>query len=135
MTLIKTAALLIATLLISGFVNAGHHEKGNHMMLAAQPGQVMVVYHWPCADADAGLSLLKGLIAYERDASPYPYSAAPALHEDGAVVSVDVHGSTESMNKAMAWQAADTEWQSQFTVMAAACGSADDLSSKVLTMQ
>ena len=135
MTLIKTAALLIATLLIPGFVNAGHHEKGNHMMLAAQPGQVMVVYHWPCADADAGLSLLKGLIAYERDASPYPYSAAPALHEDGAVVSVDVHGSTESMNKAMAWQAADTEWQSQFTVMAAACGSADDLSSKVLTMQ
>ena len=135
MTRIKTAALLIATLLIPGFVNAGHHEKGNHMMLAAQPGQVMVVYHWPCADADAGLSLLKGLIAYERDASPYPYSAAPALHEDGAVVSVDVHGSTESMNKAMAWQAADTEWQSQFTVMAAACGSADDLSSKVLTMQ
>ena len=135
MTLIKTAALLIATLLIPGFVNAGHHEKGNHMMLAAQPGQVIVVYHWPCADADAGLSLLKGLIAYERDASPYPYSAAPALHEDGAVVSVDVHGSTESMYKAMAWQAADTEWQSQFTVMAAACGSADDLSSQVLTMQ
>ena len=135
MTRIKTAALLIATLLIPSFVNAGHHEKGNHMMLAAQPGQVMVVYHWPCADADAGLSLLKGLIAYERDASPYPYSAAPALHEDGAVVSVDVHGSTESMNKAMAWQAADTEWQSQFTVMAAACGSADDLSSQVLTMQ
>ena len=135
MTRIKTATLLIATLLIPGFVNAGHHEKGNHMMLAAQPGQVMVVYHWPCADADAGLSLLKGLIAYERDASPYPYSAAPALHEDGAVVSVDVHGSTESMNKAIAWQAADTEWQSQFTVMAAACGSADDLSSQVLTMQ
>jgi hypothetical protein len=105
------------------------------MMLAAQPGQVMVVYHWPCADADAGLSLLKALIAYERDASPYPYSAAPALHEDGAVVSVDVHGSSESMNKAIAWQAADTEWQAQFTVMAATCGSADDLSSHVLTMQ
>jgi hypothetical protein len=121
--------------LIPGFVNAGHHEKGNHMMLAAQPGQVMVVYHWPCADADAGLSLLKALIAYERDASPYPYSAAPALHEDGAVVSVDVHGSSESMNKAIAWQAADTEWQAQFTVMAATCGSADDLSSHVLTMQ
>jgi hypothetical protein len=135
MTRIKTAALLIATLLIPGFVNAGHHEKGNHMMLAAQPGQVMVVYHWPCADADAGLSLLKALIAYERDASPYPYSAAPALHEDGAVVSVDVHGSSESMNKAISWQAADTQWQAQFTVMAATCGSADDLSSHVLTMQ
>ena len=135
MTRIKTATLLIATLLIPGFVNAGHNEKGNHMMLAAQPGQVMVVYHWPCADADAGLSLLKALIAYERDASPYPYSAAPALHEDGAVVSVDVHSSSESMNKAIAWQAADTEWQAQFTVMAATCGSADDLSSHVLTMQ
>ena len=135
MTRIKTATLLIATLLMPGFVNAGHHEKGNHMMLAAQPGQVMVVYHWPCADADAGLSLLKALIAYERDASPYPYSAAPALHEDGAVVSVDVHGSSESMNKAIAWQAADTEWQAQFTVMAATCGSADDLSSHLLTMQ
>ena len=135
MTPIKTATLLIATLLIPGFVNAGHHEKGIHMMLAAQPGQVMVVYHWPCADADAGLSLLKALIAYERDASPYPYSAAPALHEDGAVVSVDVHGSSESMNKAIACQAADTEWQAQFTVMAATCGSADDLSSHVLTMQ
>jgi hypothetical protein len=105
------------------------------MMLAAQPGQVMVVYHWPCADADAGLSLLRALIAYERDASPYPYSAAPALHEDGAVVSVDVHGSTESMNNALAWQAADEEWQAQFAVMEATCGSADDLSSHVLTMQ
>ena len=135
MTLIKAAALLIATLLIPGFVNAGHHEKGNHMMLAAQPGQVMIVYHWPCADAGAGLSLLKALIAYERDASPYPYSAAPALHEDGAVVSVDVHGSAESMNSATAWQAADTEWQAKFAEMEAACGSAEDLSSHVLTMQ
>jgi hypothetical protein len=135
MTLIKTATLLIATLLIPGFASAGHHEKGNHMMLAAQPGQVMIVYHWPCADAGAGLSLLKALIAYERDASPYPYSAAPALHEDGAVVSVDVHGSAESMNNATAWQAADTEWQAQFAEMEAACGSAEDLSSHVLTMQ
>ncbi len=93
MTLIKTATLLIAPLWIPVIAIAGHHEKGDHMMLAAQPGQMMIVYHWPCADADAGLSLLKALIAYERDASPYPYSAAPAIHEDGAVVSVDVHGS------------------------------------------
>ena len=117
MTLIKTAVLLIAPLLMSGIAGAGHHEKGNHMMLAAQPGQVM------------------SMIAYERDASPYPYSAAPALHEDGAVVSVDVHGSVESMNNATAWQAADEEWQAQFAVMVAACGSADDLSAHVLTMQ
>ncbi|MDA9941008.1 hypothetical protein N9C62_00200 [Luminiphilus sp.] len=135
MRLIKTATLLMATLLISVTATAGHHEKGDHMMLAAQPGQVMIVYHWPCADANAGLSLLKALIAYERDASPYPYSAAPALHEDGAVVSVDVHGSVASMNNATAWQAADEEWQAQFAVMAAACGSAEDLTAHVLTMQ
>ena len=75
------------------------------------------------------------MIAYERDASPYPYSAAPAVHEDGALVSVDVHGSAESMEKAFAWQAEDTTWQAQFAAMAAACGSADDLTTNVLTMQ
>ena len=95
----------------------------------------MVVYHWPCADTDAGLTLIKEMIAYERDASPYPYSAAPAMHEDGALVSVDVHGSAESMEKAFAWQAEDATWQAQFAAMAAACGSADDLTTNVLTMQ
>ena len=85
---------------------AGHHEKGEGVMLAAQPGQVMIVYHWPCADAELGLSLLRDMIAYERDASPYPYTAAPAIHADGALAK-----------------------------MAAACGSADDLTAHVLTMQ
>ena len=135
MTLIKTAALAIATSLATSIAIADHHEKGEHMSLAAQPGQIMVVYHWPCADADAGLTLIKEMIAYERDASPYPYSAAPAVHEDGALVSVDVHGSAESMEKAFAWQAEDTTWQAQFAAMAAACGSADDLTTNVLTMQ
>ena len=50
---------------------AGHHEKGEGVMLAAQPGQMLIVYHWPCADAALGLSLLREMIAYERDASPY----------------------------------------------------------------
>ena len=135
MTLIKTAALAIAASLAAGIAVAGHHEKGEHISLAAQPGQIMVVYHWPCADTDAGLTLIKEMIAYERDASPYPYSAAPAVHEDGALVSVDVHGSAESMEKAFAWQAEDTTWQAQFAAMAAACGSADDLTTNVLTMQ
>ena len=40
MTRIKTAALAIATSLATGIAIAGHHEKGNHMKLAAQPGQV-----------------------------------------------------------------------------------------------
>ena len=135
MTLIKTTALALTALLLSATVAAGHHEKGEAPMLAARPGQIVIVYYWPCADTDSGMSLLKEMIAYERDASPHPYSAAPAIHSDGALVSVDVHSSAESMEKAVAWQEADATWQAQFAKMAAACGSADDLSVNVLTMQ
>ena len=135
MTVIKTTALALMTLLMSAMAAAGHHEKGEGPMLAAKPGQIVIVYYWPCADIDSGMSLLKEMIAYERDASPHPYSAAPAIHSDGALVSVDVHSSAESMEKAVAWQEADATWQAQFAKMAAACGSADDLSVNVLTMQ
>jgi len=135
MKVIKTIALALMTLLMSATAAAGHHEKGEGPMLAAKPGQIVIVYYWPCADADKGMSLIKEMIAYERDASPYPYSAAPAIHADGALVSVDVHSSAESMEKAVAWQEADATWQAQFSKMAAACGSADDLSVNVLTMQ
>ena len=132
---IKDSAFLVLVAAASATALAGHHEKGEGVMLAAQPGQVMIVYYWPCADAELGLSLLKDMIAYERDASPYPYTAAPAIHADGALVSVDVHPSAESMEKANAWQAEDAEWQAQLTKMAAACGSVDDLTAHVLTMQ
>ncbi len=135
MKVIKTAALALLTLLMSATAAAGHHEKGEGPMLAAKPGQIVIVYYWPCANVDKGMSLIKEMIAYERDASPYPYSAAPAIHADGALVSVDVHSSAESMEKAVAWQEADATWQAQFAKMAAACGSADDLSVNVLTMQ
>ena len=135
MTVIKTTALALMAFLISAAAVSGHHEKGEGPQLAAKPGQIVIVYHWPCADADKGMSLIKEMIAYERDASPYPYSAAPAIHADGALVSVDVHSSTESMEKALAWQEADATWQAQFAKMAAACGSADDLTVNVLTMQ
>ena len=135
MTLIKTTALSLMALLISAAVAAGHHEKGEGPMLAAKPGQIVIVYYWPCADAETGMSELKEMIAYERDASPHPYSASPAIHADGALVSVDVHSSAESMEKAVAWQEADAAWQAQFAKMEAACGSADDLSVNVLTMQ
>ena len=135
MTMIKTTALALMALLISAAAVGGDHEKGEGPQLAAKPGQIVIVYHWPCADADKGMSLIKEMIAYERDASPYPYSAAPAIHADGALVSVDVHSSIESMEKAVAWQEADAEWQAQFAKMAAACGSADDLTVNVLTMQ
>ena len=135
MTVIKTTALALMTLVMSATAAAGHHEKGEGPMLAAKPGQIVIVYYWPCADVDKGMSLLKEMITYERDASPYPYSAAPAIHADGALVSVDVHSSTESMEKAVAWQEADAAWQALFAKMAVACGSADDLSVNVLTMQ
>jgi len=114
---------------------AGHHEKGEGVMLAAQPGQMLILYHWPCADAPRGLSLLKEMIAYERSASPYPYSAAPGMHADGAVVSVDVHPSADSMEKATAWQAEDEQWQALLGQMADACGSVDDLTASVVTMK
>ena len=135
MTVIRTTALALMTLLMSATAVAGHHEKGEGPMLAAKPGQIVIVYYWPCANVDKGMSLIKEMIAYERDASPYPYSAAPAIHADGALVSVDVHSSAESMEKAVAWQEADATWQAQFAKMAAACGSADDLSVNVLTME
>ena len=135
MTVIKTTALALMALLMSATAAAGHHEKGEGPMLAAKPGQVVIVYYWPCADADTGMSLIKEMIAYERDASPYPYSAAPAIHADGALVSVDVHSSAQSMEKAVAWQETDATWQAQFAKMEAACGSADDLSVNVLSMQ
>ena len=135
MKVIKTTALAILALLMSATAAADHHEEGEGPMLAAKPGQIVIVYYWPCANVDTGMSLIKEMIAYERDASPYPYSAAPAIHADGALVSVDVHSSAESMEKAVAWQEADATWQAQFAKMAAACGSADDLSVNVLTMQ
>ena len=135
MAIIKTMGMMLMTLLITATAVAGHHEKGEGPMLAAKPGQIVIVYYWPCADAETGMSELKEMIAYERDAWPHPYSAAPAIHSDGALVSVDVHSSAESMEKAVAWQEADAAWQAQFAKMEAACGSADDLSVNVLTMQ
>ena len=135
MNIKKSLPIFVMGLLMPGLATAGHHEKSEGVALAAQPGQVMIVYHWPCADADRGLALLKKMIAYESTAAPYPYSAAPAIHEDGALVSVDVHSSADSMEKATAWQADDEAWQAQFAEMEAACGSADDLSMTVLSMQ
>ena len=70
MTVIKTIALALMALLISATAAAGHHEKseGPSPKLAAKPGQIVIVYYWPCADADNGMALLKEMIAYERDA-------------------------------------------------------------------
>ncbi len=132
---IKKAALLIAAITIPNMGAADHHEKGNTMMPAASSGQLVLVYHWPCADMNAGMAKLKSMIAYERDASPHPYSAAPAIHEDGALASIDVHSSTKSMEQAVAWQESDEKWQALLADLAEACGSADDLTVKTLSVQ
>ena len=116
-------------------MHSGHHQATNTMEPAAEAGQVIIVYHWPCADRESGLAILKSMIAYERTASPYPYSAAPAIHQDGALVSVDVHPSTESMEQAVAWQNTDAQWQSLFNDMVGVCGSADDLTQTLLMAQ
>ena len=62
MTVMKTTVLALMALLLSATAVAGHHEKGEGPKLAAMPGQIVIVYYWPCADADSGMSLLLSLI-------------------------------------------------------------------------
>jgi hypothetical protein len=131
----NTIAIFGFSLLVSGLAVADHHEKSGAVMPAAKSGQLIAYYHWPCADAETGLDLLKEMIAYESQHSPIPYSATPAIHEDGALVSIDVHGSAESLEKAAEWQNTDEQWQAWFAEMTEACGSADDLSMSILTVQ
>ena len=128
--------ILIGLLVISltTLAHAGHHEDGK-IGKAAKSGQLMVVYHWPCENLELGMKLLNEMITYESDASPYPYSAVSAVHEDGALASIDVHSSAESFEKAAGWQNEDSEWQRLFMAMADACGSADDLSARVLNVR
>ena len=131
----NTIAIFGISLLVSGLAAAGHHEKSEGVMPAASSGQLIAYYYWPCADAEKGMSLLKEMVAYESQHSPIPYSATPAVHEDGALVSVDVHSSAESREKAAEWQNTDEQWQAWFAEMTEACGSADDLSMSILTVQ
>ncbi|OUX77198.1 MAG: hypothetical protein CBC19_07895 [Oceanospirillales bacterium TMED59] len=114
--------------------HAGHQEGGK-ISKAAKSGQVLVVYHWPCEDLELGMKLLNEMITYESGASPYPYSAVSAVHEDGALASIDVHSSAESFEKAAGWQNEDPEWQRLFMAMADACGSADDLTAEILSVR
>jgi hypothetical protein len=62
MKLLNKRMILLSTLMVSGIVMAGHHEKGEAIAPAASAGQIMMMYHWPCADNDEGMSSLKGLI-------------------------------------------------------------------------
>lgn len=123
---------IVAMLSFCSFsVAVGAQEIGE----AAQSGQLMVVYHWPCEDLEAGLTLLDEMNIYEGGASPIPYSAISAVHDDGALASIDVHSSQQAFEKAAAWQDADAEWQRIFAAMVDACGSADDLSFKSLRIR
>ena len=124
---------LLALSLIT-LAQAGHHEDGK-INKAAKSGQLVIVYHWPCENLELGMKLLNEMITYESDASPYPYSAVSAVHEDGALASIDVHSSAQSFEKAASWQNEDPEWQRLFMAMADACGSADELTAKVLSIR
>ena len=124
---------LLALSLIT-LAHAGHHEDGK-INKAAKSGQLVIVYHWPCENLELGMKLLNEMITYESDASPYPYSAVSAVHEDGALASIDVHSSAQSFEDAAGWQNEDPEWQRLFMAMADACGSADDLTAKVLNVR
>ena len=126
---IMTTMLVFLTFVVA----ANNLEKNNSMLPAAKPGQIVVIYHWPCVDMETAMAALKDMIVYEREASPYAYSATPAIHQDGALASIDVHPSADSFKKAAAWQDSDETWQAQLAVMAKACGTSDDLSMKVLT--
>lgn len=138
---ITAVAAIAASMSMSGVANAedhahsGHNETANRVAPAALSGQIVIVYHWPCANTEIGLSLLKTMISYERDASPHPYSAAPAIHQDGALVSIDVHTSKNSMEQAITWQNSDERWQSLFKEMAEVCGSVEDLTTNMFIVQ
>ena len=126
-----TAHLLVAWFAIFvSQVSADDHQE--NISPAASTGQIVLVYHWPCADLNRGLSVLRDMIAYESVNSPHKYSAVPAVHEDGALASIDVHGSQKSMDLAIVWQEKDETWQSYLSEMASACGSVDDLTVKAL---
>ena len=59
-----TAHLLVAwfAIFVSQVSADDHQEK---ISPAASTGQIVLVYHWPCADLNRGLSVLRDMIAYE----------------------------------------------------------------------
>ena len=119
--LLNALALLTATTLVAAPVIAGHHEG---LQPPAKPGQVVVTYRGTCPTEaiDKAIEKIKNIIAYERANSPVLYASSPGVWADGKIGAVDIHESTQSMEKAFAWQATDKAWSDGYDAIAASCG-------------
>ena len=71
---------------------------------------MIVAYRVPCVAPAAGVAVLKELIAYESSVAAVNYSSVATVLDDETVGAIDVHASTEAMQKAFAWQEQDEQW-------------------------
>jgi S-methylmethionine-dependent homocysteine/selenocysteine methylase len=107
---LKRMGVLLLALVSPVAVFAGHHEQGEGIQPAASGGQVIVAYRVPCVAPAAGVAVLKELIAYESSVAAVNYSSVATVLDDETVGAIDVHASTEAMQRAFAWQEQDEQW-------------------------
>ena len=108
--MLKRVGVFLLALVSPAAVFAGHHEQGEGIKAAASGGQVIVVYRVPCVAPAAGVAVLKELIAYESSVAAVNYSSVATVLDDETVGAIDVHASTEAMQRAFAWQEQDEQW-------------------------
>ena len=101
-----------------------HHASNEVLMPVAKPGQVIVTYRGECPSGkvDESIEIVQKIIAYERENSPVSYSSSPGVWSDGTIGAVDLHDSTEAMEKAFHWQANDKTWSDLYGQVAQKCG-------------
>lgn len=108
--MLKRVGVFLLALVSPAAVFAGHHEHGEGIQPAASGGQVIVAYRVPCVAPAAGVAVLKELIAYESSVAAVNYSSVATVLDDETVGAIDVHASTEAMQRAFAWQEQDEQW-------------------------
>ena len=101
-----------------------HHASNEVLMPVAKPGQVIVTYRGECPSGkvDESIEIVQKIIAYERENSPVSYSSSPGVWSDGTIGAVDLHDSTEAMEKAFDWQANNKTWSNLYGQVAQKCG-------------
>ena len=101
-----------------------HHASNEVLMPVAKPGQVIVTYRGECPSGkvDESIEIVQKIIAYERENSPVSYSSSPGVWSDGTIGAVDLHDSTEAMEKAFDWQANNKTWSDLYGQVAQKCG-------------
>ena len=101
-----------------------HHASNEVLMPVAKPGQVIVTYRGECPSGkvDESIEIVQKIIAYERENSPVSYSSSPGVWSDGTIGAVDLHDSTEAMEKSFDWQANDKTWSDLYGQVAQKCG-------------